>query len=85
MNITLVFIVVTVLTVAVFDVWVILKKGKSESISAHAIKGSKKYPLLVLLTGVVIGHLFWSFRTEGLYEDVKCFRYVDGESILIDY
>lgn len=63
MNLTVLFIFVLVLLIAVFDVWVIWKKGKYESISAHIIRGSKAMPLLVLCFGVVLGHLFWSMDT----------------------
>lgn len=85
MNITLLFLGILVAAIAIFDVWVIAKKGKPESISAHIIRGSKKYPLLVLIAGVVLGHLFWSFRTEGLYQDVKCYRTENGKTTLLDY
>lgn len=63
MNLTVLFIILLAVVIAVYDVWVIAKKGKFESISAHIIRGSKKYPLLVLCLGVVLGHLFWSMDT----------------------
>jgi hypothetical protein len=58
--------------IAAFDVYIIAKKGKQESISAYIIRGSHKYPLLVLLLGIVLGHLFWSMKTEDIYYNVKC-------------
>ena len=60
MSWTSIFLIVAVVAIVIFDVYVIMKKGKAESISAYIIRGSKKYPLLVLLTGIVLGHLFWS-------------------------
>lgn len=54
------FIVAIVLLIAAFDIFIIIKKGKKESISSYIINGSKKYPLLVLILGIVLGHLFWS-------------------------
>lgn len=72
MNITILFIICTALAIAIFDVWVIIKHGKQESVSAHIIRGSKKYPLLVLLFGIVLGHLFWSMRTDDIYYNTKC-------------
>lgn len=72
MNLTLLFIGVLVVAIAIFDVVIIAKKGKHESISAHIIRGSKQYPLLVLIFGVVLGHLFWSMNTADIYPDVKC-------------
>lgn len=61
-----------VILIAIFDIWVIAKKGKKESISAHIIRGSKKYPLLVLLAGIVLGHLFWNMQTDDIYYNKKC-------------
>ena len=72
MNTTIVFIVVTAAAIAVFDIYIIAKKGKHESVSAHIIRGSKKYPLLVLLFGIVLGHLFWSMNTSDIYKDIEC-------------
>lgn len=72
MNLTTIFILGTIAAIAIFDVWIIAKKGKSESISAHIIRESKNYPLLVLLFGIVLGHLFWSMPTESIYKNVEC-------------
>jgi len=60
------------LILVIFDMWVIAKKGKQESISAYVIRGSRKYPLLVLSFGVLLGHLFWSMRTDDAYYNTKC-------------
>lgn len=59
MNITLGFIILLVVSVAVFDVFIIAKKGKTESISAHIIRMSHKYPSISFLIGFLCGHLFW--------------------------
>lgn len=72
MSITAFFIIATVIIWAVFDVYIIVKKGKQESISAYIIRGSYKYPLVVLCFGILLGHLFWSMRTEDIYYDVEC-------------
>lgn len=72
MNLTLLFIGLVVAAVACFDVFIIAKKGKQESISAHIIRASHKYPLFVLLLGIVLGHLFWSMKTEDIYYNIKC-------------
>ena len=63
MNLTVIFMLSIILIVAIYDVWVIASKGKRESISAHIIRISKKMPLLTLLLGIVLGHLFWSMDT----------------------
>ena len=53
--------------IAVYDVWIIKKKGKQASISADIIRMSKKLPAIVfligLLLGFIFGHLFWSMDT----------------------
>lgn len=63
MNLTVLFIILFVLTGIVYDIYIIIEKGKYESISAHVIRGSKKYPLLVLAFGILLGHLFWSMSS----------------------
>ena len=63
MSITLIFIALLVAAIAIFDVWVILKKGKQESISAYIIRYSHKYPSIPFLLGFLCGHLFWSMNT----------------------
>ena len=63
MNLTILFCAIVVAAIAIFDVWIILKKGKQESISAHIIRASHKYPMLPFLLGIVCGHLFWSMDT----------------------
>jgi len=72
MNLTVIFILSATVIIAAFDVFIIAKKGKQESISAHIIRGSKQYPLLVLLFGILLGHLFWSMRTEDIYYNTEC-------------
>ena len=76
MNTTIVFLIFFVILGVLFDVYIIAKKGKQESISAHIIRGSKEYPLLVLCFGVLLGHLAWSMDTFDWMEKdklkVKC-------------
>ncbi len=72
MNITALIILITAVFLALFDVYIIAKKGKQESISAHIIRGSKKYPLIVLCFGILLGHLFWSMKTEDIYYNTEC-------------
>jgi hypothetical protein len=72
MSITVIFIIALAIIVTLFDVWVIWKKGPQSSISAYIIRGSHKYPLLVLLFGMVLGHLFWSMRTDRVYHNTEC-------------
>lgn len=74
MSLTVIFIIIVVIAIAIFDVYIIMKKGKQESISAYIIRGSHKYPLMVLLLGIVLGHLFWSMKTEDIYYNTKCIQ-----------
>lgn len=64
MNLTTLFLIILVVLVASFDVFVIAKKGKQESISAHIIRYSHKYPSIPFLLGFLCGHLFWSMNTS---------------------
>jgi hypothetical protein len=57
---TLNVMIYTALFLILFDIYIIIKKGAYYSISAVTIRGSKKYPLVVLCFGVLLGHLFWS-------------------------
>jgi len=68
MSLSLIFIIVLVIVVAIFDVWIIAKKGKPASLSAEVIRISKAMPLVTLLFGI----LFWSMRTDDIYADVEC-------------
>ena len=77
MNTTILFIVIIVVVITIFDVVIIAKKGKHESVSAHIIRGSKQYPLLVLIFGIVLGHLFWSMNTADVYNNVECVKVVE--------
>lgn len=72
MSLTVLFLVIICASLIIFDVFIIFKKGKQESISAYIIRGSHKYPLMVLLFGIILGHLFWSMKTEDIYYNVKC-------------
>ena len=64
MNITIIFIFALIISIAFFDIIIILKKGKQESISAHIIRSSRKYPSIPFLIGFVCGHLFWSMSDK---------------------
>lgn len=63
MSETVIFLIIIALAMIIFDIYIIVKKGARESISAYVIRGSKKYPLLVLCFGVLLGHLFWSMSS----------------------
>lgn len=64
-------IMVFVVGVAVYDVYIIAKKGKYFSVSAWMIRTSKKFPSIPfgigLGVGMLAGHLFWSMNTKDIY------------------
>lgn len=72
MNLTLLVILCTTVFLIAFDVFIIYKKGKQESISAKLIILLKKYPAITLALGILLGHLTWSMRTDDIYPNVKC-------------
>jgi len=57
-----------ILSIFIFDIWVIKKKGPQESISAYLIRGFRKFPIVNFLVGlafgILVGHLFWSMDTH---------------------
>lgn len=79
MNLTVLFMIITAVAWVLFDVYIIWAKGKYESISAHVIRGSKKYPLVVLIFGILLGHLFWSMSSFDYMPEeelkARCYEY----------
>jgi hypothetical protein len=61
---TAVFVAVLIAAIVIFDIFIIMKKGKYHSISAFIIRASHKYPSVPFLLGFVCGHLFWSMDTS---------------------
>jgi hypothetical protein len=84
MNLTILFIIFLVIIIFVFDVWIMIKEGKYESISAHILRGSKKIPLVTFLCGMVAGHLLWSMDSFDYLEPQeiakKCEKFYNIES-----
>ena len=75
MSLTLWVLFITAVILIVFDIYIIKKKGKQESISAYVIRwwyGNKKTILIAFLSGVLFGHLFWSMKTSDVYKDIEC-------------
>lgn len=75
MNLTILVLLSTFIFLLVFDVYIIMKKGKHESISAHVIRfyyENKKAFLIGIISGFILGHLFWSMKTEDVYNNTEC-------------
>lgn len=59
---TVYFIVLTIVLIAIWDVYAIVNGGTEASISHTMIVWSYKYPAFTFLMGFVMGHLFWRVR-----------------------
>jgi hypothetical protein len=59
MSKTVLFILFLVVSIVVFDFYIIESMGSAESISAYIIRWSHAYPSIPFLLGFVCGHLFW--------------------------
>lgn len=59
---TVIFICLTILSIAAYDVLAILQGGLDSSISATLIEWSYKYPAFTFLVGFTMGHIFWRYR-----------------------
>jgi hypothetical protein len=53
------FILFMIVAIAVFDTYLIIDGGTSESISHQIIEWSYEYPAFTFLVGFTMGHLFW--------------------------
>jgi len=54
------FVLLIGILITVYDVWIIVKKGKQASVSAWFISYSKKYAMIPFGIGILCAHLFWS-------------------------
>lgn len=69
---TKIFIGLTIVVIAIYDVWVIAKGGTTASISwtiweasaGNCAEGKKAFPMVPLIAGVLVGHLFWQMRRK---------------------
>lgn len=61
-KLTSIVTIVTVVLVLVYDVIAIVNGGTEASISSLVITKSYEQPLIPLLVGIVIGHLFWRMK-----------------------
>ena len=56
---TYIFVLITIVVVTVYDVYAMLAGGTESSISWIMIDWAYRYPLFPLITGIIMGHLFW--------------------------
>lgn len=70
-KITPYFILITVMAIAIYDVWVILTYGNQESISAHLLSLGEVSLFFPALLGFTFGHLTWPNRKSFLHTAKK--------------
>lgn len=70
MSITAIFVGSFVAIAIIYDVFIIIKKGKEQSISAFMIRLAYKHPIIPFAMGVLMGHLFWAMNPNdvGMYD-----------------
>jgi len=61
-EVTALFLVATVIAVAVYDVIAGIFYGDEATITHVVQEWGKKYVLLTIIIGIVLGHLFWPAR-----------------------
>lgn len=70
-HVILLFSIVAI--IAIYDVVVIMKKGKYNSISAWMIRTSYKYPSVVFIIGFglgfIAGHLYWEMPDKNVWDN----------------
>lgn len=71
------FIAITIFVIAVYDVWVIMKYGNQESISAHLLSLNEVSIFFPSLLGFTFGHLTWPNRNSFLHKtSFKPYSYI---------
>lgn len=69
---TVIFIMLTIVAIAIYDVLAISGGGTEASISHQIIMWSYQYPTFTFAMGFVMGHLFWPIRyTDKLLEVMR--------------
>jgi len=56
------FIAITIVIIAIVDVYLIMTGGTAASISHQIIVWSYEYPAFTFLMGFTMGHLFWKIK-----------------------
>jgi hypothetical protein len=54
-----IFILVMIVSIVVFDAYLIIGEGTDASISNQIIEWSYEFPAFTFLVGFAMGHLFW--------------------------
>lgn len=71
------FILITIIVIAVYDIYVVLKHGNQESVSAHLLSLGEVSLFFPMLLGFTFGHLTWPSKTSFLYKKkVRVYSYI---------
>jgi len=60
---TEVFIILVTVVIVAYDIYAYRKEGSTLTISLVMKRWAVKYPWIILLWGVLMGHFFWSINT----------------------
>ena len=61
-QLTIIFIAVVFIAIAIWDVLAISQGGTEASISSTIITWTYKFPAFTFLMGFIMGHLFWRMK-----------------------
>ena len=61
-NVTVIFIFLVIIAIAVFDVFAVYNGGTESTISHVLIGWSYEFPSFTFAMGFTMGHLFWKIR-----------------------
>ena len=59
MQLTSLVIAIFVAGLTVYDIWTIVRRGYTTTVSWTLLTLAKKFPIISFALGVVMGHLFW--------------------------
>jgi hypothetical protein len=60
MSFTQWFVILVAVVVIITDLVLYLKKGDDATISRMLLKTSQSWPIIPLLAGIILGHIFWT-------------------------
>ena len=63
-KVTAIFIVLTIVIIAVYDVWVYIQAGGDATISRIVYNFSKDWPIVNIIIGVLLGHFYWPQKVK---------------------
>lgn len=65
-TITIGFVLAMIAIITVYDVWTLVRRGYSTTISWQTLVWSRQWPIIPLLMGILAGHLWFPNRAGRL-------------------